>query len=461
MGSRTPRSEVLAAWLAGQRWFGSKTQAIGRVDVEDTVPLGGAVIAVVTAHLGDGSADRYLIPLRQGDAPEDALADPAFARALLAVVADEARVAGERGAVVGRRTRAFPRDLPAPLAVRRLAGEQSNVSVVLGDALILKQFRRLRAGINPEQEITRFLTERTTYAHTPRLAGHLEYRTDAATATLAVVQEHVAGARDGWQWTLERLHEYVAAARAEGAPPTAARVRALAAPLLVGLGRLGQRTGQLHVALASDPRDPDFAPEPITGTDLAAWADGIRRQVEAARAALGGRLPAEVGDVAGALAGLRGVARIRHHGDFHLGQTLRVDDRADFAIIDFEGEPLRPLEERRRKHAAVRDVAGMRRSIDYAAASAGAPDVAPWLALWRAEAAREFTDRYREATRGAAFVPPSEADFARALAAFELEKAAYEIVYEANNRPDWLAIPTQGFVSAAASLRAAGSAGGA
>ena len=452
---------MLAAWLAGQRWFASKTQAIEGVHVEDTVPLGGAVVAVVAVRLADGSGDRYLIPLHQGDTPGDALADPLFARALLAVVADESRVAGERGEIIGHRTRAFPRDLPASLPVRRLGGEQSNASVAFGEALVLKQFRRMRTGVNPEQEITRFLTERTTFAHTPRLAGDLEYRTDGARATLAVVQEHVTGGRDGWQWTLDRLHEYVARARAETAAPTAARARALGAASIDALGRLGERTGQLHVALASDPRDPDFAPEAITESELAAWAESIRGQVEAARVAMGGQLPADAPDVAEGLVGLRGLDRIRHHGDFHLGQTLRVDDRADFAIIDFEGEPLRPLEERRRKHAAVRDVAGMRRSIDYAAASAGAPDVAAWLALWRAEAAREFTRRYREATRGTGFVPDSDGDFARAVAVFELEKAAYEIVYEANNRPDWLGIPVQGFVSAASSLRAAASAAGA
>jgi maltose alpha-D-glucosyltransferase/alpha-amylase len=280
-------------------------------------------------------------------------------------------------------------------------------------------------------------------------------------ATLVVVQEHAGRVRDGWQWTLARLGEYVERARAEGSTPTAPRVRELAGPLLAALRQLGERTGELHLALASDPRDPDFFPEAITSADLERWTEDVRQQAEAARRALGGRLPVDMPDVSGGLAGLLGVTRIRHHGDYHLGQTLYLEDRGDFMIIDFEGEPLRPLAERRRKHAAVRDVAGMRRSIDYAAASAGGEDVAPWLSAWRAEAAREFTRGYRHATRGASFVPETEREFDRAVAVFELEKAAYEIVYEANNRPRWLPIPVGGFVSAVAALTTAPPAGAA
>ena len=187
-----------------------------------------------------------------------------------------------------------------------------------------------------------------------------------------------------------------------------------------------------------------------------AWADGVHQQVEAARAALGGRLPVEVPDVAFALAGLVGTMKIRQHGDFHLGQTLYRRADADFTIVDFEGEPLRPLAERRRKHAAMRDVAGLRRSISYATAAEPDGSGAPWREIWEVEGQRAFVDGYRTATRGECFIPATPAAFDGAVAAFELEKAAYEIVYEASQRPAWVAIPVRGLVSATARLRVAG-----
>ena len=178
---------------------------------------------------------------------------------------------------------------------------------------------------------------------------------------------------------------------------------------------------------------------------MAAWTAGVQRQLDAARAALGGRLPDGVPprvDGAG-LGGLVGTLKIRHHGDFHLGQTLAVREGEDFVIIDFEGEPLRPLDERRRKHTPLRDVAGMLRSLGYAAASATAPDG------WEEQAHVAFLDGYRSAAGAAPFLPADATAFTRALAVLELEKAAYEVVYEANNRPDWIKIPVRGLVRAA------------
>lgn len=448
MASRTPPSEALAAWLPRQRWFASKTRRIDAVAIEASIPVGEAALAILAVRLGDGSTERYAVALRPGPEPVDAVADAAFAERLLDLMAAGGSVSGAGGAIHAHRRPAFPERRPVG-NVRPLGGEQSNTSIAVGDALILKLFRRVADGVNPEQEITRFLTERTPFVGTPRLAGDLEYRSSGGTeATLAVAQELVPGARDGWQWALAQLQTLREAARRG----RAAAVREVTAPMLAALHRLGRRTGELHRALASDPADPDFAPEPITEVDLRQWAGAVRAQGERARIALGGHLPAAIPDVGAALAGLRGLAKIRHHGDFHLGQTLYVEDRADFLIIDFEGEPLRPLAERRRKHAAVRDVAGMRRSLAYAAASAPRDGDDAWLGGWETEARQAFTEGYRAATRGAPFVPAGDEDFERAVAAFELEKAAYEIVYEANNRPDWIAIPTRGLVSAAAAL---------
>jgi maltokinase len=424
--------------------------------VEAVVPLGGAALVAARVRLDDGVEDRYVLPLATASAPIDVLAEPTFARSLLDVMTTGARVSGTAGAISGRPTSAAMRAVPKGVSVRGLGGEQSNTSIVVGDLLVLKQFRRLGPGINPEEEVTRFLTERTPFRHAPRLLGSLAYEPSAGEAgTLAVAHEFVADAEDGWRWMLAELRTLATrfGATARGVDD----LRRGAAVSLDALRRLGERTGQLHVALASDPRDPDFAPEPITEDDVRSWADGIHRQIEAARAALGGRLPCELPGVARALAGLAGAMKIRQHGDFHLGQTLYRVAHADFAIVDFEGEPLRPLAERRLKHAAMRDVAGLRRSISYAAAAEYDGSRAPWREIWEAEGQRAFVDGYLTATRGRHFIPAAPAVFAGAVAAFELEKAAYEIVYEISHRPAWVTIPVRGLVSAAARIRVAAS----
>ncbi len=424
----------LARWLGTQRWFAGKARRIEAIAVDDRLRVGDATLSLLRVRLDDGAVDRYVVTLGAGPGLVDATDDPRFGRALVDLVAREGTLGGERGTLRGRRGRAWPDTLGAAPAVRRLGGEQSNTSLVAGETLILKLFRRLADGVNPDVEITRFLTEHSAFRGTPRLAGALEYDPGhGPPATLAMLQELVPDGRDGWSWMLERL---------------AAGDRVLAA-----LARLGERTGELHAALATPTDDPAFGAEPITPADVAAWAAGVRRQVEAARQAARGRALPDVADVGGpaGLGVLLGRAKIRHHGDFHLGQTLAVGDGGDFAIIDFEGEPLRPLEERRRRHTPLRDVAGMLRSLGYAAASA---DLAPAeRAAWEREARAAYVRGYRAVTAGTAFVPHGETAFARALAILEVEKAAYEIVYEANHRPGWLDIPLAGFVSATAALR--------
>ncbi|MFI5079319.1 MAG: alpha-amylase, partial [Vicinamibacteria bacterium] len=214
--------------------------------------------------------------------------------------------------------------------------------------------------------------------------------------------------------------------------------------------QLGRITAERQEARASgDPTSVAIAAEPIPDDDVTGGTAGVPRQLEAAGRALAGRLPDGVPTQieAAGLAGLRGLVKLRHHGDFHLGQTLAVREGEDWAIIDFEGEPLRPLAERRAKHTPLRDVAGMLRSLGYAAATAGAPPD------WEERARAAFFDAYRAAAAGAPFLPGSPTALTRALAVLEVEKAAYEVVYEANNRPDWLPIPIRGLVSAAARAR--------
>jgi maltose alpha-D-glucosyltransferase/alpha-amylase len=462
------RSEALAAWLPGQRWFAGKSRRIAAVEREDTIGLGEALVLIVRVRLDDGSVDRYALPLAGQDDGDirDAVDDPAFCRALLGLVGRGGRAGGDHGELRGHPTSAFPGDLPAQAEARRIGGEQSNTSVVFGRALILKLFRRLGEGVNPEQEVSAFLTERTDFRNAPRLAGSLAYvRPGAAPIALGVVHELVPGARDGWQWMLDALAEMYR--RSGETTPEPARVRVAAADTLSGLRRLGEVTGGLHRALASHDDDPAFAPEAIAAADVAAWTDGVRRQLEQATAALGGTTPpVDLARVRQALDLLRGAAKTRHHGDLHLGQTLRRQEDGDWVIIDFEGEPLRSLAERRSKHTPLRDVAGMLRSIDYAAAAslraAGIGDrIAAWAEAWEAEAEREFLAGYRASVSGAPFVPGAVEDFARVVAVFEVEKAAYEVVYEAGNRPDWMPIPRRGLARAAARLGQAATAGAA
>ena len=439
MASKPPPSESLAAWLAERRWFGGKRRRIAGLDVEDAVDLDCATLHVLRVTLDDGEIQRYAVPLSPGATPADALDDPRFVRRLLRLTREESHVAGRAGAVIGHRSRAFVDTLGPEPPVRRIGGEQSNTSIVLGDALILKHFRRLAAGVNPELEITRFLTETARFPHTPALAGWLEYAdAGGALATLGILQTLVADARDGWEWVLAAVRDDVR--------------RALTLP---ALRRLGETTAALHLTLARAPaNEPALAAEPTTGADVASWVASIDAQLATARAAAPRSAsvpPVPSGHLAEALATLRGRAKCRHHGDFHLGQTLYRETTGAWTIIDFEGEPLRPLAERRQKHSPLRDVAGILRSIAYAAETTRAT-AAPWIDAWERDARAALLDGYLTAATGAPFLPGEATATRRAIAAFEVEKAAYEVVYEANNRPEWIMIPLRGLVTATSAL---------
>jgi maltokinase len=442
MASKPPPSERLTAWLPEQRWFGGKRRRIVRVHVADSLELGPGTLHLVRVTLDDGDVQRYAVPLLSSDAPQDALAEPSFVHALLRLVRDEARIAGRSSTVTGHRASAFPSGLGDAPSIRRIGGEQSNSSVIVGDTVILKHFRRLAAGMNPDLEITRFLTDTARFAHTAALGGWLEYSEGADdSSTLAVVQTLVHDARDGWEWTLGALSDE------RRRPSTVA-----------ALGRLGDATAAMHLALAAAPQSlPALAPEPTQTADVTTWLATIVKQIADARAAApaGAPVPAVApARIEFALAGLRGRAKSRHHGDFHLGQTLYREAPAAWTIIDFEGEPMRPLSERRGKHSPLRDVAGLLRSIAYAAETTRATAGAAWIDGWERDARAAFLDGYLATAGRAPFLPDDAVSTVRAVAAFEVEKAAYEVVYEANNRPDWIAIPLRGLVRAVAQLGA-------
>jgi len=351
-------------------------------------------------------------------------------------------------------------------AIRRSRAEQSNTSIRIGDGAILKVIRKLESGVHPELEVGRFLTEIAGFAATPPMLAwaELEEVTGAAAGALSVLQAFVPNEGDGWSWVLERLARAVHSGKSttEALNETTSWLR-----------RLGRRTAELHAAFESDTNDPAFRPEPVEAKDIEIWvvavqatarrafdalaearsldpqARDLAEEVLAHRNTLIERLPRILSQVSA-------FKKIRHHGDYHLGQVLVSD--GDAVIIDFEGEPLRPLAERRAKHAALRDVAGMLRSIAYAGAAASRAlprdlseaertAVEDRLAAWEAEASQAFVDGYFEAALNGAFSPPDRASADRVVRFFMLEKALYEISYESANRPDWVTIPLRGILA--------------
>jgi trehalose synthase-fused probable maltokinase len=452
-----PGRPDLARFLTRQRWFAAKTRGVRTVAVLDWAvlhPDGPLVLLLL-----DVDGDRYYVPVtaapdaapdavvaRAGaEAVVDAHADPRFGRSVVEAIAGGRSVDGRAGRFHFHPTPGWP--FPAggeATPVRRLGGEQSNTSLVVGD-LVLKSLRRPPPGVNPELEIGRFLTTRTPFRHVPRLAGYAEYAAGGATATLAVLQELVPTSGDGWAYLVGTL---------AGRYGT---VTSRPDPLVEDVRRLGAITGGLHAALASDGQDPEFRPEPIEAHDVARWREDIAHEL--ARTDLPRHLPDDTEEIparlAWALAGMEDLpgaaVRIRIHGDYHLGQVLKTAD--GFAIIDFEGEPARPLAERRRKQCVLRDVAGMLRSLDYAAHAVafGRPereraDALVALTAWEAEARRAFLGGYHAAAMKSAapLVPADPAALPRACAPFELQKACYELRYELDNRPDWVPIPLAG-----------------
>ena len=431
----------------------------------------------------------------------DAVCDDRACAALLSIIENgsevKARNRGRSGSIRGVAGAAFA-GLRGPvetaLPVRRGSAEQSNTSLLYDDRLIMKLFRRQQRGPNPDCEIGRYLTEQAHFDGIPPFGGAIEYLpADGEPATLAMIQGLVANQGDGWTLTLEELSRYYENS-ATVAWPESTPVPELGADLIdlarekssqlardhVGIAldsatALGKRTAQLHMALASATEDPSFAPEAMTATDVQSLLDGLRtdaaRVLDLLKDSMAG-MPDESIDMAALvlsrrspiLNGFRLPAedgafgeRIRIHGDYHLGQVLQV--KTDYVILDFEGEPARPLKERRAKSSPMKDVAGMIRSLGYAAYSGliahttRRPEdwstLEPWARLWEQSMGAEFLRAYRSTAEGAPFLPSSDEGFRRLLRVFLLDKALYELSYELNNRPTWVRIPLMGILSLA------------
>lgn len=512
---------ALPAYLPSRRWFADKGRDIEAVRLQDLawlappeIPALGPerlleapalALALIRVELSGGAGASYQLPLAWRPAggcarpPAEAIAGileagagwisegigaPGFGAACLEALSSARRFGGQHG------TFAF---LPSPPwtargdrlsqlasgSARLSRSEQSNSTLFFADAggaarLLFKCFRRLEPGRNPDAEMTGYLAAHGAERLVPPLAGTLEYRPYPAGEsisvsagagrqsgapvpwTLGIFQEFVPNEGDGWEFTLRLL------AAAAAAPHSVREARA--AELIPPLRQLAEATAAMHLTLATAPKsEPDLAPAPISAADWDRWSEGIaaaarRLRDEVARtpeaAALGDRLTGVLRP------GFpEGLSKIRVHGDFHLGQTLRASD-GGWRILDFEGEPARPLAERRQKFCALKDVAGMLRSLEYAAGAAARAASAPldplpgWLEAWRKKARQAFEDAYFARLDAAAvcldsggappIVPRAPAGRSALLRFFEVEKAIYEAGYELRNRPAWLPLPLAG-----------------
>ncbi|WP_213805018.1 maltose alpha-D-glucosyltransferase [Granulicella sp. dw_53] len=506
-------------YLPRQRWFGAKSKVIQSVQVIDSAELPGLNAALVFLEVtySDGSTDAYQLPLAiSADEAAETIraADPAsivatvstpngpailhdavgredVRQAILALIETNGELKTRAGTLRGQKSSAFAEVRgDGPLPARVGSAEQSNTSILYDAKLIMKLFRRLEPGENPDTEIGRFLTET---AHFPRIAPFLGSITlstqNGEPATVAMLQGLVENEGDGWQWTLEELSQYYDGVAtlpppkdlgsspsflAEGKLPDV--IREHAGLYLDAARRLGQRTAEMHLALATPTNDPAFHAEAFTAADMASDAQRIEEQISRSLSALKrgmSQLAESTTDGAALvlsrrielLSRVQAIAsaspeeagqRIRIHGDYHLGQVLR--SRGDYVILDFEGEPARPLNVRRAKQSPLKDVAGMLRSFSYAAYAGlnafaqrrpdDAKNLEPWTRLWQNAVSTEFLQAYQQAmnsTNSKLLPQPQQAQVL--LNAYLLEKSLYELLYELDNRPLWVRIPLAGILA--------------
>lgn len=515
---------LLPAYLADQRWFGGKARQIRSTEITELVPLGNTrletFVLVVRVEYATGPGETYVLPLictRESTAESattglkvhspargadlllrNALTDEEFLRGVLGTIEQKAVFRGSEGEIRTACTSVFRMlcgNSTGVLQPKPIKTEQSNSSIIFSDRVILKFFRRGEEGENPDLEIGRFLTERKGFPHIPAVAGWIDYKgKNGKEMSLGILQAFVPNVGDAWQFTLKALSSFWKEARKysdghlirvpQQDGPLAACPQHLPAavvdsisPYLDAVMLLGKRTAELHLALASEPTDPVFAPEPYTASFRRACMETVQRLTERNLALLEVKLHELAPELRGkakdltarqseilqrydaALGSPIRAMRTRIHGDYHLGQVLYTG--SDFVIIDFEGEPARPIAERRVKRSPLQDVAGMLRSFHYAAfsfllAPPDGPteselnryDLRMWAEGWYACVTNRFLSAYFESVAGACFIPPDQHELAALLRLHLLEKAVYELGYELNNRPAWIAIPLEGIIQA-------------
>ena len=523
--ARVHLESCLMGILKVRRWFAGKARVIHSVCIIESVSIpdrsSSVALLFIRVEYVDSASDMYTLPLTaafgeqaaqiQQDLPGaivarlkvqtkdseqigvlyDALWNSDFSRTLLSAIGRGCRFTGEMGALIASPTQAYEDLIGGGVSLDPavLKAEQSNTSVAYGDRVLLKVYRRVETGINPDLEIGRILTA-MNFPHSPPLAGSLEYvRANNETVTVAILQGFVHNQGDAWNYTLEAFDQYVVRCRAQ--PPGSAHeltfggsileaaqgdiplvARECIGPYLDSVSLLGQRTAELHIALATVQDNPDFMPEPFSLEYRRSRYESMGRLVSQTCSLLRSRLndlPSSTEQEArrvlnnesrmqnrfGAFSELETCARrTRCHGDYHLGQVLWTG--WDFLISDFEGEPARPLSERRMKHSPIMDVAGMLRSLYYApyatllrqqplwhAEGAGA-SLDSWIRFWCGWVSVAFLKSYLKIAERASFWPGTQSEFHVLLDAHLLEKAVYEIGYELNNRPHWVRIPIRG-----------------
>jgi maltose alpha-D-glucosyltransferase/alpha-amylase len=516
---RAELENLLASYLHDRRWFGAKGRRIKSLHVREMIPVqfarNEARILIVAVDYADGEPEEYLLPITFAEGREgmhiekrfpnaviarttlddqrsgvlyDATCNPEFTSTLLDTIEHETSFPGQEGTLKGARfaaTGAATEHLKPSLA----GVEQSNTSILFADRLILKLFRKLECGVNPDLEVSHFLAGQN-FPHTPKVFGALEYvRKNGEQLSLGMLAAFVPSSRNVWEYTLEslnRFYERVQSIQPESSPPLEPSPRSLATPAevpstvaailgvyLESARLLGCRTAEMHRALQSDSEKRDFAPEAFTPFYQRALYQSMRNLVTQNLDLLRKRVSSldepdrnTAEKILGAkteiLRRLRAIhetqfnaLRIRCHGDYHLGQVLYTGK--DFVIIDFEGEPARPLGERRIKRSPMRDVAGMIRSFHYASHAAllqqvelGAinadqlPALRPWAQFWYGWVSSAFLRSYINDIQGSGLLPDTPAELNVLLYAHLLEKAVYELGYELNNRPDWAEIPLHG-----------------
>jgi maltose alpha-D-glucosyltransferase/alpha-amylase len=521
--SAEPRMLVaLRRYLRRARWFAGKGRTIRTMQILDhlTLPTAGGSVYLLLLEVAyvDGPRDNYTVPigfatgelqarveketpqsvvaaLRLGDREGilyEAVVNEEVHQVLLDMISRGRIRRADGGRIIARRGSKFAAllgDKTLPLPSRVLHAEQSNTSILYDNTFFLKMYRRVEEGINPDSELTRHLTEDTSFAHIPAYAGVIHWqRKHAGPMTLALLQQFIPNQGDAWSYTLDNIDRSFGHAltlkTSLPAPPDLpaplpalepdalpAVIRDFIGPVYAEMTRLlGQRTGELHLALMSLSQTPDLTPEPFSllyQKSLYQSIRGLTHKVFTDLEAGVASLDAETADAVRRVLTMRNAIllrlgriferklsalKIRTHGDYHLGQILYTGK--DFVIIDFEGEPQRFITERRLKQPALRDVAGMIRSFHYAAhgcllqrATQPGTDVEylrHWADLWYSYVSGVFLHSYRKTVAGSPLVPADEKDFAALLEIFMLEKTVYELGYELNNRPDWLLIPVRG-----------------
>lgn len=538
--SRQRLERALSRYLLQHRWFAGKARTIQNAYIRDAVTVQKATeddpeirAVLLGIEYTEGDPETYLLPLtcatgyhaehqvEQDPAhaiawvqfPEDergllfeAIKEERFWTGLLDAIARRRTLSGT-GELAAFPTRAFREILNGdrlPLEPTVHGGQQSNTSAIFGDRFILKLFRRVTPGQNPDFEIGRFLTEKSTLSHVPRVAGALEYRRDHdEPMTAAILHELHANEGDAWEFTRDELARYferVSVRSLEMVPddrelPPQSPLQLVDCDVpelaqetvgayLQSAELLGQRTAEMHLALASDKHDEAFAPEAFNPfyqrglyqsmqTQVKQVLSLLRKQRKKLSDELGVMAESVLAHEAVLFRSLQGLTRrkisglrTRFHGDYHLGQVLYTGK--DFVIIDFEGEPDRPLSERRIKNSPLRDVAGMLRSLHYAANAAllqSAPTLATseptlralerWTQFWYVWTSASFLKVYLQTAGDAEFLPDTREEFEILLSAYVLHKLMYELSYELNNRPDWAIIPLRGIRELTAGAEAA------